>query len=209
MLYRKKQVAYGASEERLSRLIEMRLMDGADKKDIDERIWDLFGEKWCVVFTDLSGFSKKTAKFGIIHFIQTIFESERLLTPIIESHDGILLKQDGDSMMIIYRNLEKGIDSCVNMMKVLKEYNETKPEEEDILLCVGIGYGDILRIGDSDAFGKELNFAAKLGEDIAKSQEILVTLAVKDNLVYCDEYDFESMDDRPIGLASSFKLIYK
>ncbi|MCK5684646.1 adenylate/guanylate cyclase domain-containing protein [bacterium] len=209
MLNRKKEIAYGASEERLSRLIEMRIQDGANKKEIDERIWDLFGEKWCVVFTDLSGFSKKTAKFGIIHFIQTIYESERLLTPVIEDYDGILLKQDGDSMMIIFRNLEKGIESCVKMMEVLVDYNKTKPDEEDILLCVGIGYGDILRIGDSDAFGKELNFAAKLGEDIAKSQEILVTLAVKENLVYCDDFDFEPMEDTPSGLESSYRLIYK
>jgi hypothetical protein len=52
-----------------------------DKENIDARIWDLFGEEWCVMFTDLSGFSRGVAKFGIIHFLQTIYESERILIP--------------------------------------------------------------------------------------------------------------------------------
>ena len=52
------QLGLGASEDRLSRLIEERLKPGSDKKRIDERIWDLFGETWAVMFTDLEGFSR-------------------------------------------------------------------------------------------------------------------------------------------------------
>ncbi|MBR6079080.1 MAG: hypothetical protein IKP60_02850 [Treponema sp.] len=55
---------------------QKRLEPGADKEKIDRRIWNSFGEKWCVMFTDLSGFSRGTEKFGIIHFMQIIFESE-------------------------------------------------------------------------------------------------------------------------------------
>ena len=32
--------------------------------------------RWCVMATDLSGFSRGVAEYGIIHFLQTIFESE-------------------------------------------------------------------------------------------------------------------------------------
>src|SRR5512133_3403990 len=52
-------IGMGASEDRLERLIAERLLPGADKKRIDERIWELFGEEWCVMFTDLSGFSRR------------------------------------------------------------------------------------------------------------------------------------------------------
>ena len=72
MAYRR-VIASGASEDRLEKLIEERLKPGADKDMIDQRIWDLFGEEWCVMFTDLSGFSRGVARFGIIHFLQTIF----------------------------------------------------------------------------------------------------------------------------------------
>src|SRR5512137_2595103 len=95
------------SEGRLERLIAARTKRGADKAAIDARIWDLFGERWCVMFTDLSGFSRNVAEFGIIHFLQTIYEAERILVPIIEAHDGILLKVEGDSFLVIFRNVQK------------------------------------------------------------------------------------------------------
>jgi class 3 adenylate cyclase len=41
-------------------------------------------------------------------------------------------------------------------------------------LCIGIGFGRILQL-DDDAFGDEVNLAYKLGEDIAKGREILIT----------------------------------
>ena len=53
--------------------------------EIDERIWDLFGEEWAVMFTDLSGFSRGVADFGIIHFLQIIYESQRVLIPCIDA----------------------------------------------------------------------------------------------------------------------------
>ena len=74
------------SEVRLWQLIEARTHPGADKKQIDERVWDLFGEDWAVMFTDLSGFSRHTAAFGIIHFLQVIFEKKRLLLPIVQAN---------------------------------------------------------------------------------------------------------------------------
>jgi len=39
-------VGLSASEERLEKLIQLRLSPGADKAAIDARIWDLFGEEW-------------------------------------------------------------------------------------------------------------------------------------------------------------------
>src|SRR5262245_26702902 len=106
-----------ASEDRLEKLIEMRLAPGADKAAIDQRIWDLFGEEWCVLYTDLAGFSRNVAEFGIVHFLQVIHESKKLLIPVIETHNGILLKTEGDSMLIIFRNPENAIECSVRMQE--------------------------------------------------------------------------------------------
>ena len=120
MEYRNSIIKSG-SGDRLNKLIQERLKPGADKEKIDNRIWDLFGEEWCVMFTDLSGFSRSVAKFGIIHFLQTIYESERIFMPIIGDNDGILLKEEGDSLMIIFRRVEKAIKASVEMQRALKE----------------------------------------------------------------------------------------
>lgn len=208
MRYRKK-VLTTASEERLEQLIEARLKPKANKKEIDKRIWDLFGETWCVMFTDLSGFSRNVAKFGITHFLQTIYEAERILIPVIEEHDGILLKVEGDSFLVIFRKIDSAITGAVEMQKVLAKYNKKKTDEEKVLLCVGLGYGEMLRIGDEDVFGPEVNAASKLGEDTAKANEIMVTGSVKASAGKIKGVTFKEIPGHPPGADKAYKLIYK
>lgn len=63
------------------------------------------------------------------------------------------------------------------MQRACQNLNVRRLPEEQVLFCVGIGFGRILRIGDVDVFGAEVNAASKLGEDIAKADQILVTRA--------------------------------
>ncbi|TGK33214.1 adenylate/guanylate cyclase domain-containing protein [Leptospira gomenensis] len=203
----RRTIGTGASEDRLEKLIQERLKPGADKTNIDQRIWDLFGEEWCVMFTDLSGFSRGVEKFGIIHFLQTIHESERILIPVIEENDGILLKSEGDSFLVIFRNVSKGIDAAIRMQRSLISYNADKLPEEKVLLCVGLGFGKVLKIGDSDVYGSEVNTASKLGEDTAEAGEILVTQSVFER-VLDRNLKFVEINDPPPGTPKSYRLIY-
>ncbi len=200
-----------ASLDRLEKLIGERLAAGTDEKAkeaIDRRIWDLFGEEWAVMFTDLSGFSRRVAEFGIIHFLQIIFESQRILVPCIDRCDGILLKSEGDSFLVIFRSPVKAVECAVEMQRVAEEYNRGKPDAEKVLLCVGIGCGKVLRIGDRDVFGAEVNAAAKLGEDTAKAREILITDSVKDAVQGLRGMSAEPIDVVPPGAKSAFRLKY-
>jgi len=203
------QVEVAASQDRLEKLINLRLQPGVNKEEVDARIWDLFGETWAIMFTDLSGFSRHSAKFGIIHFLQTIYESQRLLVPVIDSYDGILLKIEGDSMMVLFRSPGKAVECAIKMQHTLEDYNTAKPDEEKILLCVGIGYGTMLHIGDTDVFGAQVNASAKLGEDTAKAHEILVTDAVRDAIGKQGDINFEPIDFVPPGANSAFRVKYR
>jgi class 3 adenylate cyclase len=140
--------------------------------------------------------------------LQTVHESQRLLIPILENNDGILLKIEGDSYLVIFRNVSKAIVSAVEMQKALTIYNKDRPDEEDVLLCVGLGYGKMLRIGDADVFGSEVNAASKLGEDIAKAGEILVTESVKEACKNFKGYSFEPIKEVPSGAKKAYKLKY-
>ncbi len=202
------RVAISASEERLEQLIEARLVPGADQRGIDERIWDLFGEQWAVMFTDLSGFSRGVAEFGIIRFLQVIFESQRVLVPCIDRHDGILLKSEGDSLLVIFRSVRKALECSLSMQKAARDYNRGRAEAERILLCIGLGFGQVLRIGDHDVFGAEVNAAAKLGEDTAKAWEILVTGAVAEGGKGVSGVSFSPIETVPPGAARAFRVIY-
>ena len=204
----RRRIVHGASEERLQKLIAARIEAAADRDSIDQRIWDLFGEEWCIMATDLAGFSRNVAEFGIIHFLQTIYESERILIPVIEKHDGILLKVEGDSFFVIFRNVQKAIRASIEMQRTTVRYNAARVPQEHVLLCVGLGFGRVLRIGDANVFGAEVNAASKLGEDIARASEILVTKAVRDAATSIDGISFEPIDDVPPGAEAAFRILY-
>jgi class 3 adenylate cyclase len=207
MIYLKK-IKPGSSEDKLEKLVKERLTAGADKKEIDRRIWDLFGGEYCVMFTDLSGFSRNVAQFGIIHFLQTIYQSECVLAPVIDENDGLVLKFDGDSLLIVFRDVPQAITAAVAMQRKLKTFNMDKSEEEKVLLCVGLGYGPMLRIGDSDIFGAEVNAASKLGEDVAGSGQILVTESVRKKAGDIPGISFEKVAQAPAWMGKAFDLKY-
>lgn len=195
--------------EQLVTLIEERLKPGADKSEIDARIWNTFGETWTIMFTDLSGFSRYVAEYGIIHFLQNIYDSQRIFEHCILEHDGLLLKVEGDSMLLLFRQPARAVQCAIKMQQAARLYNEDKSDAEKILLCVGIGHGRILKVGNHDVFGEEVNSACKLGEDMAKSREILVTDAVASLIRDMPQIELVKHDQTPPGTPAVYKLLYQ
>jgi adenylate cyclase len=74
----------------------------------------------------------------------------------------------------------QAVRCSIAMQKMCQSVNARRAAEEQIILCCGVGFGKILKVGDEDVFGHEVNIASKLGEDTAKGSEILVTRAAKD-----------------------------
>lgn len=200
------------SEQRLWALIAERARAGADVAAVDRRIWDLFGEPWAVMFTDLSGFSRQVEAFGILHFLQIIYEHKQLLDPILSRHDGILIKTEADSLLVIFRRTTSALRCAVEMQAALEQANRTRPPETQVLLCVGIGYGEILRIGDHDVFGQQVNAASKLGEDTAKAREILLTHEAKESAARLWSevpWQCERLDVEVAGSTTNYRLRYR
>ena len=202
-------VTFSASRQRLERLIEERAQPDANKDAIDRRIWNLLGAKRAVMFTDLSGFSRGVAQFGPVHFLHTIYTSIQIFVPLIERHDGILLKAEADSLLVIFGSPDPAMACAVAMQKAAMIHNQKVPPEEQVLLCVGMGYGDMLLVGDEDVFGAEVNAASKLGEDTAKAREIFVTDNFRQGLTSVDGLEFEKIDFVPPGATAAYKVNYR
>ncbi len=111
---------------------------------------------------------------------------------------------------MIFRRTAAAVRCAVEMQKTLREFNRARTPETEILLCVGIGYGEMLRIGDLDVFGREVNAASKLGEDTAKSGEILITKAAVDSTRAVDgvEFEFEKVEAQVGGSAENYRVRY-
>lgn len=165
----------GASKRALDRLLERRFQESGDKTAIDETIRERFEEEWTIVFTDLVGFSKTTRDFGIVHFLSIIYQKGKLLRHIVDDHSGLILKEEADSWIILFRRPDTALKAIVACQHACQAYNAEVRPEDRVELCVGIGHGPILKIGDDDVWGREVNYASKLGEDMARADEILLT----------------------------------
>jgi adenylate cyclase len=199
-----------AAVDRLRSLLRERLAPGADRGTVDRRIWEAFGTELCVLMTDLAGFSRGVAEHGIIHYLQILEESARVLVPVIEQHGGELLKVEADSLMATFSHPRQAIAAAIAMQGAADGYNAAgRPAAEQLRICIGIGWGTVLRLGDGgDVFGVEVNAACILGEDTAKGGEVLATAAVREAAGDLPGISFEAMDRHPPGTSGAFRIRY-
>ncbi|MBP9685467.1 MAG: adenylate/guanylate cyclase domain-containing protein [Rhodoferax sp.] len=160
--------------EVLNNYLTARRQSGADRAAIDAAIFSHFGREQAVMFTDLVGFSRLVEAFGILHFLQLIQESETLFTPLIKQHGGTCLKQEGDSLLAVFDDPVQALACARAMVAATVALNPPRPPEERIEVCIGLGFGTVLRV-EGDVWGSQVNAASKLGEEMAKGGDILVT----------------------------------
>lgn len=155
---------------------------------IDDEIRTRFSHKQAVLITDMSGFSRTTKSKGIIAFLALIQQQMDLCRPAIQKQGGKLLKVIGDDLFCQFPDASSALQAALAMQAACAEYNEGRDEGDRVEIAIGIGYGDLLSVGSEDLFGDQVNKASKLGEDIAKPGEILVTEEVAeygDDLTAC------------------------
>ena len=152
---------------------------GADTAAIDEQLWARFGGDAAVMFTDLAGFSERSQERGITHFLRLIHEKRSIMSRVAADYGGTLIKVEADSVLAVFDTARAALDCALAMQQACQQASADLPGDDALLLCVGLGYGRVLRVGNSDVWGTQVNAASKLGEDFAKAHEVLVTSALR------------------------------
>ena len=142
---------------------------------IEKTLWDTFGEEQAVFVLDMSGFSRLTRKFGIIHYLSMVRRMQLTSGPIVQSYDGYMIKFDADNCFALFPTPLNAVNAAIAMQHAFDAANILTPDDLDIRIACGIDYGKILVVGSEDCFGDAVNRASKLGEDVAEAGDILVT----------------------------------
>lgn len=144
---------FDAEQTELWQLLDERASADAAPADIYRRIWEKFGDEGAIMFTDLSGFTRRSAELGITHFLQIIHQSQLLLRPVIDQHDGTVFEVVGDSMLLWFPTIQQALQCSVEMQEACHNFNADLEPAFQILLSVGIGYGRVIRVGNSRLAG--------------------------------------------------------
>lgn len=133
-----------------------------------------------IMFTDLKGSSEIAERRGDEYARRMLYVHNQLLSEIIERNEkGIVIKTIGDAFLCVFSEPSVAVERALEMQRKLKEYNEEHPEEEDIIVRIGMHMGQV-SVEDNmqtDIFGSHVNRAARVvdltgGGHISLSQPV-------------------------------------
>lgn len=148
---------------------------------IDAQIRARFGVTRAVVVLDMAGFSRLTETTGIIATLAEIQRMQEVVVPTLEANGGQMLKLEADNAYALFPTPDLALWATHQLLQRLNQVN--------LQASIGIGYGELLLVGDREVYGAEMNLASKLGEDLAGPDEILITAAAHAALTQPD-WDF-------------------
>jgi adenylate cyclase len=147
-------------------------------QDIDRMVHERFTRTLAVLVLDMSGFSRLTHRYGIVHFLAMIERMQQLVLPVVrEPHrQGRLLKLVADNVYAVFPDVPFALEAAREVQRRLTLANHVLPADWDLHAAIGIGYGPMLVVGDDEIYGHEMNLASKLGEDVGCGGDILLTI---------------------------------
>jgi adenylate cyclase len=174
---RTKQSPRLRTERALERLLDARNEHPERLGTIDAQIRANF-ERTCAIFVlDMCGFSRLTIRHGIIHYLAMIRRMQHCVLPLVETCGGTTVKTEADNVFAVFPSVPNALRCARLVQRQLQHQNESLPEDWDVHVGIGIGYGPVLMVGAHDLYGAEMNLASKLGEDLAGAGDVLLTEA--------------------------------
>jgi adenylate cyclase len=122
-----------------------------------------------VVFTDLEGFTRFTARHGDEAALALLEEHHRAVGPIVRSRGGRIVKRLGDGLMLVFPSAAAAVHAAVELV-------DTSPDP--LRLRAGVHWGAAVVTRD-DLIGHDVNIAARVAE-AAKGGQVLVSQAAVD-----------------------------
>jgi adenylate cyclase len=96
-----------------------------------------------------------------------------ILDPLLARHHGRLVKSMGDGVLLEFASAVNAVECGVALQAATQAANEVLPEDQRIVLRVGINLGDVMVEGD-DLFGDGINVAARL-EALAEPGSVFIS----------------------------------
>jgi class 3 adenylate cyclase len=149
---------------------------GTDTLDVDQR---LKITSLTFLFTDLKGSTALYERVGDLVAFDLVRAHFRVLTEIIASEAGAVVKTIGDAVMATFPSPDRALAAALRMRAAMRKLNEERGGE-DLLLKIGIHEGPCLAVtlnDRQDYFGQTVNIAARV-QNLATSSSIYATGSV-------------------------------
>jgi class 3 adenylate cyclase len=135
-----------------------------------------------ILVVDFSSMRARTDAFGIVHTLATVRAAFRAYSPAIAEAGGEQVKTVADTIFAVFDAPADALRAALEGHVRMAEFNASRKgsicegiPNAPIIPSTGLGYGPALVFPGENLFGAEVNRAFILGEDVARSGEILAS----------------------------------
>ncbi len=114
-----------------------------------------------ILAADVVGYSRLMERDETATHMQLTARWREVLDPLVERHQGRIFKRMGDGVFVEFGSAVNAVECAVALQQAMKAANGDVPEDQAIVLRVGVNLGDIM-VDDSDLFGDGVNLAARI-----------------------------------------------
>jgi len=163
-----------------------------------------------ILTLDLTGFTVSCFEGGEPEAFLRILDVQKICVPALRERGATLVRAFADDIVALFNDAGLALDAAFELHRRVALFRaQHRPGGAPFECCVGIGYGDVYAFGPNRAMGDEMNRSSKLGEDIARGGETLITQNVFEALrgrmdvvlepVTADDMLFPCYRARPAG----------
>lgn len=141
-----------------------------------ESFYDKYRHRRAIMSLDMTGMTNSAMHVGELECLLRIVDAQRVCIPVLNDHGADLVRCFADDVVALFDTPDTAVDAAFEVHRRIELFAESRlASDNPTSCCVGIGYGDVFAIGPNLAQGDEMNRASKLGEDIARANETLLT----------------------------------
>lgn len=164
-------------------------------KMTDSEFRDKYHRECAILSMDMTGFTSSAMHRGELQSLLRIVDAQTVVIPVLQDFGAELVRCFADDIVALFPEPNAAVDAAIESHRRVKIFNDsTMASEFPTQCCAGIGFGNVFAIGPNLAQGDEMNRASKLGEDIARANETLVTENAFEHVKDRAEFRFEAQD---------------
>lgn len=131
------------------------------REKIDEIIEKEYKKDIVIMFCDIAGSTKYFEQFGDIEGRAMVKRFTNFAFPVIEKHNGKVIKTMGDGILASFYDPETACQSAILLQNELLAKNAKLPEEYRTQIRIAMHYGKAV-IDQGDVYGDVVNVAARV-----------------------------------------------
>src|SRR5215217_3431666 len=128
----------GPSRDRLRTMLKDYNEYPERQGEIDSRIHDEFCKAVSIMVLDSCGFSRSVRQHGIVNYLARLERLGRVVVPIIEAHNGRVLRIEADNIFALFADPEAATRCAMEVQQHVEIANEPLPAASEIYVAIGI-----------------------------------------------------------------------